>query len=211
MGLTEYIVTQARKPTGKFGIVFARLMNTGHSNLTRWGLSHISIGKNFIVLDVGCGGGKTVDSLAGIATEGKIYGIDYSKTSIAVATSVNKQYINAGQVGILHASIQSLPFPDDMFDLVTAIETYYFWPDPINNLREIRHVLKPGGSVILVNESYQNEKFDKRNSSWAKAGNFTHHLPVEFEAFLREANYSRIQIEVLENKNWIIAIGKKNI
>lgn len=209
MGITESILTQARKPTGKFGIFFARIMNTGHSQLTRWGLSYISIGKDFIILDVGCGGGKTINLLAGIAKAGKVYGIDYSETSVAVATSVNKQYIDAGQVEILHASVQSIPFPDDMFDLVTAIETYYFWPDIISNLREIRRVLKPGGSVIIINASYRNEKFEKRNSSLARAGNFTHHLPEEFQAFLREANYSRILIEVLENKNWIMATGKK--
>jgi ubiquinone/menaquinone biosynthesis C-methylase UbiE len=209
MGLTKSIVTQARKPTGKFGKVFARIMNTGHSQLTQWGLSHISIGQNPIALDVGCGGGKTINLIARIATKGKVYGIDYSETSVAVATSINKKYIDAGQVGILHASVQSLPFPDNMFDLVTAIESYYFWPDVINNLRGIRHILKPGGSVVLINESYRNEKFEKRNSNWAKAGNFNYHSPVEFESFLKEANYSQIRIEVLESKNWILATGIK--
>ena len=209
MGITEYLLTQAKKPTGKFGIFFAKIMNAGHSHLTRWGLSHISIDKDFIVLDVGCGGGKTINLLAGIAKEGKVYGIDYSESSVAVATNINKKYVDAGQVGILHASVQTIPFPDDMFDLVTAIETYYFWPDLINNLREIKRVLKPGGSVIIINASYRSEKFEKRNSSLARAGGFTHHLPEEFQALLIGANYSLIRIEVLENKNWIMATGKK--
>lgn len=209
MGLTESILTQARKPSGKFGIFFARIMNTGHSQLTRWGLSHVNIKKTDTILDVGCGGGKTVNLLAGMATEGKVYGIDYSETSVAVATGVNKQYINTGKVGILHASVQSLPFPDNMFDLVTAIESYFFWPDLINNLSEIRRVLKTGGSLLLINAAYKDDRFEKRNAIFSKAGNFTYHLPEEFQAFLREANYSRIQVQVLENKNWIIATGKK--
>ena len=194
-------------PTGRSGAFCARLMNIGHSNVTRWGLSHISIDKKDVILDVGCGGGKTINTLAKIATEGKVYGIDYSQVSVAVSTSKNKRLIDKGQVKILHASVDSLPFSDDMFDLVIAVESYYFWPDLINSLKEIRRVLKIGGTVILVNEMYRDERFEKRNSNWARIGDFTYHLPEEFRGFLRDAGYSSIRIEMLENKNWIAAIG----
>ena len=207
MGIMEKFMKQTRMPTGRFGAFCARLMNIGHSNVTHWGLSHISINKNDMILDIGCGGGKTVNSLAKIATEGKVYGIDYSQVSVAVSTSKNKKLIDKGQVEIVHASVDPLPFSDDMFDLVIAVESYYFWPDLINNLKEVRRVLKAGGSVILVNAMYRDEKFEKRNSNWARIGDFTYHLPEEFRVFLRDAGYSSINIEVLENKNWIAAIG----
>jgi len=160
-----------------------------------------------MTLDIGCGGGKTVNTLAKIATAGKIYGIDYSEVSVAVATNTNKRFIDAGQVKILHASVESLPFPDNLFDLATAVESYYFWPDLIDNLKEVRRVLKYGGSLILINECYRDERFEKRNSNWARPGEFTYHLPEEFRVFLKDAGYSSIQIEVLENKKWITAIG----
>jgi len=207
MGIMEKMVKQAGMPTGRFGAFCVRLMNVGHSSVTRWGLGRISINKNDVILDIGCGGGRTVNTLAKIATEGKIYGIDYSQVSVAVSTSKNKRLIEKGQVKILHASVDSLPFSDDTFDLVTAVESYYFWPDLIDNLREIRRVLKSRGSVILVNEMYRDERFEKRNSRWARIGDFTYHLPEEFTGFLRDAGYSSVRIEVLENKNWIAAIG----
>jgi ubiquinone/menaquinone biosynthesis C-methylase UbiE len=209
VGLTEKIVKQVRKPTGRFGMFFARLMNIGHNGVTRWGLSHVSINKNDTILDIGCGGGKAINTLAKMATEGKIYGIDYSEVSVSVATKTNKRFIDAGRVEILHASVESLPFPNDMFDLVTAVESYYFWPDLVNNLRGIRRVLKPGGSLILINECYRDERFERRNSYLARLGDFTYHLPDEFRIFLKKAGYSSIQIEVLENKNWISAKGIK--
>ena len=209
MGLMEKIAEQSRKPTGRFGTFFARLMNIGHSHVTQWGLSHVSINKDNTILDIGCGGGKTVNTLAKTATEGKIYGIDYSEVSVAVASSINKKLIDTGRVEILHASVGSLPFPDDSFDLVTAVESYYFWPDLISNLKEIRRVLKPGGSVILTNACYRDERFEKRNANLARMG-ITYHLPEEFREFLRDAGYSSIQIDVFENKNWITAIGTKN-
>jgi len=42
-------------------------------------------------------------------------------------------------------------------------------------------------------------------------GDFTYHLPEEFRQFLRDAGYSSIQIDVLENKNWITAIGAEKV
>jgi ubiquinone/menaquinone biosynthesis C-methylase UbiE len=207
MGITENLMKQARMPTGRFGAFWARLMNVGHSSVTRWGLSHISINRNDVILDIGCGGGRTVNTLAKIATEGTVYGIDYSQVSVAVSTSKNKRLIEKGQVRILHASVDSLPFSDDMFDLVIAVESCYFWPDLINSLKEIRRVLKTGGSVMLVNAMYRHERFEKRNSKWATVGKFTYYRPEEFGGFLRDAGYSSVRIEVLENKNWIAAIG----
>jgi len=209
MGLMEKMAKQSSKPTGRFGTFYARLMNIGHSKVTRWGLNHVSTNKDDTILDIGCGGGKTVNTLANRATEGKLYGIDYSEDCVAVASKINKKLIDAGRVEIFHASVESLPFPNDSFDLVTAVESYYFWPDLINNLKEIRRVLKPGGSVILINAMYRHEKFERRNANWARMGNFTCYLPEEFRAFLRDAGYSSIQIDVLENKNWITAIGTK--
>jgi ubiquinone/menaquinone biosynthesis C-methylase UbiE len=207
MGITEKMLKQAAMPTGRFGALWVRLMNLGHSRVTRWGLGHISIDKGDMILDVGCGGGRTVNTLARIATEGKVHGIDYSQVSVAASTSKNKSLIEKGQVKILHASVDSIPFPDDMFDLVTAVESCHFWPDLINDLKEIRRVLKTGGSVILVNAMYGDERFEKRNSRLARIGGFTYHSPDEFRDFLRDAGYSSVRIEVLENKNWIAAIG----
>jgi len=194
-------------PEGRFGAFWARFMNIGHSRLTQWGLNHISINKDDTILDIGCGGGRTVNTLAKIAAEGKVYGIDYSEVSVAVSTSKNKRLIDAGRVKILHASVDSLPFSADMFNLVIAVESCHFWPDLVNNLKEIRRVLKPGGSVIIVNAIYRDERFEKRNSKVARMGDFTYHLPDEFRVFLKDAGYSSIQIEVLENKNWIAVTG----
>jgi ubiquinone/menaquinone biosynthesis C-methylase UbiE len=207
----EKMMKQCRKPTGTFGRFMARLMNYGHSKVTRWGLSHASINKDDTILDIGCGGGKTVNTLAKAATQGKIYGIDYSEDCVKVTSKINKRFIGAGRVEILHTSVTSLPFSDDSFDLVTAVEAYYFWPDLIENLKEIRRVLKPGGSLLLINEAYRHDKFEKRNTKWARLCNFTYHLPEEFREFLKDAGYSSIQIDVLEDKNWISAIGTKSI
>ena len=53
-------------------------MNQHHAKLTLWGLTKVTVGSDFEILDVGCGGGKTLSRLAKLAPQGKVYGIDYS-------------------------------------------------------------------------------------------------------------------------------------
>jgi len=100
-------------------------MNSTHSKLTDWGLKHILIKDHDTILDVGCGGGRTVSKLAAVATQGKVHGVDYSEESVAATKRMNARWIDLGRVEIRHASVSRLPFPDGMFDLVTAVETYF--------------------------------------------------------------------------------------
>jgi SAM-dependent methyltransferase len=126
-------------------------MNSRHSKVTDWGLSRISIAKQDTILGVGCGGGRTVDKLAAIATQGKAYGIDHSKASVAAAIRINRHWIEMGRVEIREGSVSQKPFPDDMFDLVTAVETHFWWPDLPADMCVFR-VLKPGGRLVIVAE-----------------------------------------------------------
>lgn len=129
-------VNQCQNPTGWLGRLVLRNMNSRHSKVTDWGLSHAAIGKQDIILDVVCGGGRTVNKLAAIATQGKIYGIDYSAESVAMAMRMNKQWIDIGRVEVQEASVSRLPFSDGAFDVVTAIETHFWWPALRTDLRE---------------------------------------------------------------------------
>jgi len=60
-------------------------MNISHSKVTDWGLSHICIAAADTILDVGCGGGRTLSKLAARATQGKVYGVDDSEESVAAS------------------------------------------------------------------------------------------------------------------------------
>jgi SAM-dependent methyltransferase len=206
--MTKFL-DQCRKPTGWFGIATAWGMNRGHSEMTDWGLDHISIEKHDTILDVGCGGGETVRKLAVIALEGKVYGIDFSEASVKVSRRRNRQSIKAGKVDIQHGSVSSLPFSEGMFDLVTAIETHYFWPDLISDMQEILRVLKPGGRLVVMGEAYKGGKFDDRNRKWAEWGNMTYHSVDEFSELLSKAGYSDVQVFEEYELGWLCSIGVK--
>ena len=121
--------SQCKRPRGWLGRFVLWNMNSRHSKVTDWGLSHVAVRANDVVLDVGCGGGRTVVKLAAAAVEGKVYGVDYSAASVAMAQKVNRRASEKGRVEIREASVSQLPFLDGMFDVVAAVETHFWWPD----------------------------------------------------------------------------------
>lgn len=204
-------VTQCQKPRGWLGRFTLWRMNTSHSKLTDWGLSHISIEKHYIILDVGCGGGRTVSKLAAMATQGKVYGIDFSEESVAVSQKTNAQSIHSGRVEIRQASVSQLPFPDNMFDRVTAVETHFWWPNLPGDMREIFRVLKPGGTLILIAEIYKgaNTTVSKLAEKFAKQSGMTLLSANEHRELFANAGYSDIQVIEKREKTWICPIGRK--
>ena len=105
------------------------------------------------VLDVGCGGGFFIASMLKRAPESHFYGVDYSPLSVKKSRSFNHRAVKRGQVEIEEGSVTSLPLEDAFYDLVTASETIYFWPDPAKDVREVARVVKPGGMFAVCCDS----------------------------------------------------------
>lgn len=186
-------------------------MNAGHSKVRRWGLGYVSSESYVAILDVGCGGGGAIRDMASIFPNAKLYGIDYSQDMVLLAKKINKILMAKGRIEISHGSVSSLPFSDNTFDLVTAFEAYYFWPNLHCDLQEIKRVLTPGGTLLLVNEVYENEQFQNRNRKWAAWADMQLHSPAGYQDFLTTAGYGGIEIHEVVEKNWVVAIGKKTL
>ncbi len=212
MSLVKILLSQCSKPRGWHGRITLRNMNRGHAELTAWGLSHVSVQSRDTILDVGCGGGVTVARLAALAPEGKIYGLDYSAESVAASRKENRARIALGQVEIVHGSVSHLPFPDRMFDLVTAVETHYFWPDLDADVLEILRVLKAGGMFALVAEAYKGGKYDERLKKLDKLRGelkFTHLSIEEHRDLIANAGFSEVQVFEDYERGWVCATGRK--
>ena len=202
---------QFSKPTGWLGRYTLWRMNSYHSKLTDWGLHHISIEKHNTILDVGCGGGRTVSKMAAIATQGKVYGIDHSNESVAAAKRTNARWINLGRVELRHGSVSQLPFSDDVFDLVTAVETHFFWPNLAADMREVWRVLKPGGTLIIVAEVYKGAKriAGRPAEKYVPPTGMVVLSVNEHREIFAKAGYTDIQITEECEKGWICAVGRK--
>ncbi len=191
-----------------FGRLFAWIMNRSHGPLTAWGLEHVTIGESDTILDIGCGGGQTLHTLAGMALEGKVHGIDYSADSVAVARRTNGELISAGRVDVQRGSVSSLPFPDGTFDLITAVETHYYWPQPLHDVQELLRVLKPGGHLVVIAEAYKRRKYDVVVLVMKLLGGTC--LTVrEHEELFAAAGYVDIETFEEPRKGWFCAVAKR--
>jgi len=178
-------------------------MNRQHRQFYTWGLDIVSIRPDWVVLDLGCGGGAAILQVAARITTGKIYGIDHSPEMVRLAQKVNHAAIARNLVQISQGSVSGLPYPTSTFDLVSAFETIQFWPNLGADLREVARVLKPGGEFLIVN------RCPPENSR------FTAHLQIKSAPAYRErlvaAGFSEIFVDTRSRYCWIAVIAQKPV
>ena len=166
------------KPKGIGGKIMVNMMNTGHSSMAEWGFTHIEIRNNYICLDIGCGGGANVKKLLAKTPYGKVTGI-----------------------------VMKLPFGNETFDIITAFETIYFWPDINEAFKQVYRVLKGSGTFMICNESNgENSKEEK----WTKIiQGMKIYNSGQVKKSLEGAGFTDIKIHKNE-KGWLCVVCKKD-
>ncbi len=149
--------------------------------------------------------------LAAIATRGMVYGIDHSTESVAIAVRMNKQWIDVARVEIGKASVSRLPFSDGTFDVITAVETHFWWPALPTDLREVLRVLKPGGRLIIIAEVYKGAAAftSKAAERYSEKTGMALLSVEEHRELFTVAGYSDVQVITEPSKGWICCIGSK--
>jgi len=205
-----FVLRQARKPSRWLGRPFLWMMNKHHAGLTDWGLQHVPFKGNLTILDVGCGGGRTIQQLAALVPQGKVYGIDYSSGSVASSRAKNARLIQEGRVEVTQASVSSLPFPENMFDLVTAVETQYFWPDLVNDMKEIWRVLAPGGTLAIIAEAYRSGHDSAlQRFVLTKLMRASYLSVAEHSELFSRAGFTDVRVFEEHARGWICIVGTK--
>ncbi len=180
--------SQCARPEGFWGRLMLRFMNFGHAPLTNWGLDHVDFHDGMTMLDIGCGGGATLKRLLKRSPSGKVYGIDISEESVAKAREVNKRLLGK-QVFVEQGSAESLPWEDHMFNVVTAVETVYFWPNLPACFQEVRRVLKPRGQFAIMIEVIESD------SVWTNVvDGMTVHSPEELKGMLEQSGFKNVKV-----------------
>jgi len=200
--LLRQFFNQCARPEGFLGRMMLQFMNFGHAPLTNWGLSHIDFQDNWTMLDIGCGGGATLKRLLKRSKDAKVYGIDISEESIAKAKRINARQLDS-QVFLTQGSASKLPYGNQMFDFVSAVETVYFWPELPLCLQEVKRVLKPGCSFAIMLEVVDDD------SMWKNVVNgMTVYSPEQLKALLDEAGF--VQTKIYRKKpSYATIIGVK--
>ena len=196
--------SQFSRPSSLMGRILLRSMNIGHGRLHQWGLKAAGIQLTDRVLDVGCGGGKAISRILE-ETRREVAGIDHSPEAVKTARSVNRAAVSSGRLRIVESSVESLPFRDGFFDVVTAFETTYFWPELQAGLTEIHRVVNRGGKLVIANE------FADRASAGAWADRLNMHVP-DSEALAGaayEAGFLMVDVSVHPRNGWLRLVAAK--
>ncbi|HZM84121.1 MAG TPA: methyltransferase domain-containing protein [Candidatus Limnocylindrales bacterium] len=149
-----WMVSQFGRPRGVAGRMAGWVMAHRGSNRRRnvWVVSLLAVRPTDRVLEVGFGPGLAVAELARHATRGRVYGIDHSEVMLAQAGRRNAVAIRANRVVLRHAPVDRLPRFDEPLDAVMAVNSVGFWPDPAQQLRRLRALLRPGGRIALASQ-----------------------------------------------------------
>lgn len=101
------------------------------------------------VLEAGCGVGAQTVALVGNSPGARFTSVDLSAESLAAARA-RVAALGTGSVSFQQADLFHLPFPAESFDHVFVCFVLEHLAQPLEALRRLRRVLKPGGSLTVI-------------------------------------------------------------
>lgn len=196
-----------RKPQGTEGEQMLKRMNESHAAVTEWALGFLTFAGQDQALDIGCGGGATLMRMSKRIPEGHLTGVDYSGVSVELSRQTNAEDIRNGKMEVLEASVEKLPFADERFDKIVTVESFYFWPDPADNLKEVLRILKKGGTFLLVADIYQKDGLGEETLENIRQYQLFNPTKEKFRELFEQAGFASVEINTKEGTDWICVKG----
>ncbi len=207
MGFFKKFINQTAKPEGFLGRLMIRNMNTGHAKLADWGIAKLQIGEPKEILDIGCGGGRHMHALLRRYPQAHGTAIDYSPLCVKMTAKFNRKEVKAGRCAVQRGDVSNLTFPSEKFDLITAIETVYFWPGLVPCFTQVARTLKPDGTFLIIHETDGIEPIARKFEKIIDL--MTDYTVPQLEEALRAAGFSEITVSKHGVFPWIAVAAKK--
>ena len=189
--LTEFLIKQSQKPSGLIGRVITKIWSFYFKKLSLWAIKQTTISDNYRILEIGYGGGSTIKNLLALNKHLEVHGIDISKESYRTAQRVHSDSIRKGSVQLKIGNVENIPYQNNYFDRVFAIQTHIFWKDIKKSFQEVYRVMSSNSTLIIASEK---EKINYHMTDYR-----TSH---EFIQLLTSIGFSKI--EEKQNRNWIL-------
>ena len=197
------------KPQGEAGALMLERMGISHKDVTDWALSHLNINGMENVLDIGCGGGDALKKMSFTITTGHLTGADYSEVSVELSKKNNIDDINSGKMEIIQASVENLPFDDNSFNIIYTIESFYFWNNPVECLKEVHRVLAPNGIFMIIADIHGDAELSQEEINSVKKYNLFNPTLAQFRELLEKSGFSDIKVNTKNGENWVCTESKK--
>jgi ubiquinone/menaquinone biosynthesis C-methylase UbiE len=143
---------------GAAGRVAASVMARLNRDMERAAVGELDPKPGDDVLAIGFGPGVGIQELVPRLERGCIAGIDPSATMVERARRRNRGAVDSGQLVLVEAAADAIPFPDGAFRGVVAVNSMQLWRPLEGSLREVARVLAPGGALVTVTHVWAIEK-----------------------------------------------------
>ncbi len=199
-------IDQCMRPHGEEGIETIKNMNENHKYISEFAFECIDLGDNDRILDIGCGGGVNIEKFLKITSE-NVDGLDYSEVSVAESIKRNSQAYTNGRCNIIQADVSNMPLENESYDLVSAFETVYFWPNISETFKEVFRIIKPNGRFMIAQGTDGNHPDDEKWLSEVEGMNL--YTADELEKYLLNAGFKNVESRVKENDYILVVIATK--
>jgi ubiquinone/menaquinone biosynthesis C-methylase UbiE len=184
--------SQFGRPNGFWGIITGKIMACTPSNKDRihWTISLLDINPDDRLLEIGYGPGFAIELLSKIAFNGFVAGVDHSEVMVRQASKRNDRAIRDGRVELRLGSTSDLPKFNDHFDKIITINSIHFWDEPIDCLKKLRELLRPGGLIAVTLQPRSRSATDATTKEIGK----------EVAMNLERAGFTQIRLEIKKTK-----------
>ena len=188
--------SQFAHPEGWLGRFVGMILALKNRERNTWAISLLDIQPDDQVLEIGFGPGQAIQEVAKLAPNGFVAGIDLSDVMVAQASKRNAGAIRSGRVVLQQGSESPLPFEDNKFNKVFAVNSMQFWSNPLAGLQEVRRVLKPGGRVVITIQPM-----------WAKTEEEVQTVAEKLLFQLKQVGFKQVRLETRQSKPIITVSG----
>ena len=194
------------KPHGEEGIETIKRMNENHSDISEFAFECVNVNECDKILDIGCGGGVNIEKFLKL-TSNNVDGLDYSDVSVAESIKRNQKAVDDKRCEVIQADVCDMPLEDESYDLVSAFETIYFWPDIENTFKEVSRIINPNGQFLIAQGTDGNHPDDEKWLNTVEGMRV--YTAQDLKSYLLNAGFTTVDIFKKENDYILVVIAKK--
>ena len=198
--MIKSFTSQFAHPKGWLGRLVGMILAIKNRERNAWTISLLDIQPGDQVLEIGFGPGQAIQEVVKLTPNGFVAGIDLSDTMVAQANKRNATAIRSGRVLLQQGPESPLPFENNKFNKVFAVNSMQFWSNPLAGLQEVMRVLKPSGRVAITIQPM-----------WAKTEQEVQIVAEQLVSQLKRVGFKQVHLETKQIKpiTTISGIGTK--
>jgi len=174
-------------PKGDFGLKVAKGMNVLNHFISKNTYQFLEIKNKDVILEIGFGNGNFIPEILNLGNKVSYTGIEISETMLAEARRSNHQFLDTGNLDLIKADIENMPFWEGTFNKICTVNTIYFWKNPKAALDEVYRVLQKDGIFIIAFRPF----IEGQSVDFSEYG-FQEYTLEDVETLLKESNFELV-------------------